>query len=139
MWLNSIFEIKHINPGLKELWIRKVVQWINLKDVLFRFECFVDDNSFCFSLFSLRDVTLDIAEDRNTRQDRANPVEQCVCPVGYRGLSCEDCDTGFTRSGGGLYLGLCEPCQCNGHSNECDPETGVCRVREILFWQFSFT
>ena len=41
----------------------------------------------------------------------------------------QDCNTGYTRSGGGLYLGLCMPCQCNGHSNECDPETGVCRVR----------
>ncbi|CAG7838540.1 unnamed protein product [Allacma fusca] len=27
----------------------------------------------------------------------------------------------------GLYLGLCEPCSCNGHSDECDPKTGVCR------------
>ncbi|XP_052760298.1 basement membrane-specific heparan sulfate proteoglycan core protein-like isoform X2 [Mya arenaria] len=75
----------------------------------------------------LRDVSLDIAEDRSTRQDRAYPVEQCSCPVGYRGLSCEDCDTGYTRSGGGLYLGLCELCSCNGHSSECHPETGVCR------------
>ncbi|XP_064610527.1 LOW QUALITY PROTEIN: basement membrane-specific heparan sulfate proteoglycan core protein-like [Liolophura sinensis] len=76
---------------------------------------------------SIRDVTLDIAENRVTGQDRAFAVEQCVCPRGYRGLSCQDCDTGYTRTGGGLYLGLCEPCQCNGHSNECDPETGVCR------------
>ncbi|XP_060586623.1 basement membrane-specific heparan sulfate proteoglycan core protein-like isoform X4 [Ruditapes philippinarum] len=75
----------------------------------------------------LRDVTLDIAESRQTRQDRAYAVESCQCPVGHRGLSCEDCDTGYTRSGRGLYLGLCEPCRCNGHSNECDPETGVCR------------
>ncbi|KAL3861185.1 hypothetical protein ACJMK2_007245 [Sinanodonta woodiana] len=75
----------------------------------------------------LRDVGLDIAEDRVTGQDRAYPVEQCVCEVGYRGLSCEDCDTGYTRSGAGLYLGLCAPCVCNGHSSECDPETGVCR------------
>ena len=77
----------------------------------------------------IRDVTLDIAESRQTRQDRAYAVESCQCPVGYRGLSCEDCDTGYTRTGGGLYLGLCEPCRCNGHSGECDPESGVCRVR----------
>lgn len=86
-----------------------------------------------FLCFRLRDVTLDIAEDRQTRQDRAYAVEQCVCPVGYRGLSCEDCDTGYTRSGSGLYLGLCVPCNCNGHSSECDPETGVCRVRISYF------
>lgn len=79
-------------------------------------------------IYSLRDVTMDIAEDRPTRQDRAYAVEQCVCPVGHRGLSCEDCDTGYTRSGGGVYLGLCVPCECNGHSSDCNPETGVCRV-----------
>ncbi|GFO45203.1 basement membrane-specific heparan sulfate proteoglycan core protein, partial [Plakobranchus ocellatus] len=72
-------------------------------------------------------VSMDIAESRETGQDRAYAVEQCVCPRGYEGLSCEKCITGYTRTGGGLYLGLCEPCQCNGHSNECDPETGVCR------------
>ncbi|BFZ23346.1 hypothetical protein BsWGS_26385 [Bradybaena similaris] len=72
-------------------------------------------------------LSLDIAESRETGQERANSVEQCSCPRGYKGLSCEDCDTGYTRSGGGLYLGLCEPCQCYGHSSECDPETGVCR------------
>ncbi|WAR15211.1 PGBM-like protein, partial [Mya arenaria] len=82
----------------------------------------------------LRDVSLDIAEDRSTRQDRAYPVEQCSCPVGYRGLSCEDCDTGYTRSGGGLYLGLCELCSCNGHSSECHPETGVCRMCAIGYY-----
>ena len=42
----------------------------------------------------------------------------------------KDCDIGYTRSGGGLYLGLCETCQCNQHSSECDPESGVCRVSQ---------
>ncbi|XP_025082607.1 basement membrane-specific heparan sulfate proteoglycan core protein-like isoform X8 [Pomacea canaliculata] len=76
---------------------------------------------------ALSDVSLDIADDRVASENRAFAVEQCNCPAGYRGLSCEDCDTGYTRSGGGLYLGLCEPCNCNKHSSECDPETGVCR------------
>ena len=34
---------------------------------------------------------MDIAEDRDTRQDRAYAVEQCACPQGYKGLSCEVC------------------------------------------------
>lgn len=38
---------------------------------------------------SIRNVVMDIAEDRSTGQDRASAVEQCVCPRGYRGLSCE--------------------------------------------------
>ncbi|KAK3104524.1 hypothetical protein FSP39_004009 [Pinctada imbricata] len=76
---------------------------------------------------SIRDVIMDIAEDRVTGRDRAYAVEQCQCPRGYKGLSCEDCDIGYKRTQGGLYLGFCERCECNGHSSECDPETGVCR------------
>ncbi|CAH0716594.1 unnamed protein product, partial [Brenthis ino] len=56
----------------------------------------------------------------------AQHVEQCVCPVGYIGTSCEDCAPGYTRSSSGLYLELCGPCECNGHSRMCHPETGVC-------------
>ncbi|KAK4879912.1 hypothetical protein RN001_008058 [Aquatica leii] len=71
-------------------------------------------------------VSMDTASERNTGRERALPVEQCQCPPGYRGLSCEDCDVGYTRATEGIYLGLCELCSCNGHSNECDPETGDC-------------
>ncbi|KAJ8737484.1 hypothetical protein PYW08_000079 [Mythimna loreyi] len=53
-------------------------------------------------------------------------VEQCTCPPGYIGTSCEDCAPGFKRSSSGLYLELCEPCECNGKSSMCNPETGVC-------------
>lgn len=77
---------------------------------------------------ALMSVSLDIAVERNTGRERALSVEQCHCPVGYRGLSCEDCDYGYTRSDAGLYLALCEPCNCHGHSTECDAETGVCSV-----------
>ena len=49
-------------------------------------------------------------------------VEQCDCPVGYSGLSCQQCSPGYMRS----PSGSCEPCQCNGFSETCDPETGNC-------------
>lgn len=73
------------------------------------------------------EVSLDIAVPSNTGQALALSVEQCRCPRGYRGLSCEACERGFTRSASGSFLGLCEPCFCNGHSSDCDPESGVCR------------
>uniref|UniRef100_A0A8C4X261 Heparan sulfate proteoglycan 2 n=1 Tax=Eptatretus burgeri TaxID=7764 RepID=A0A8C4X261_EPTBU len=53
-------------------------------------------------------------------------VEQCQCPHGYTGLSCQDCAPGYTRAGGGLYLELCEMCNCHGHSDSCHSETRAC-------------
>ncbi|XP_064028426.1 basement membrane-specific heparan sulfate proteoglycan core protein isoform X3 [Pogoniulus pusillus] len=76
---------------------------------------------------SLADVSLDVAVPHATGRPPALEVEDCTCPAGYRGASCQDCDTGYTRSTSGLYLGTCEPCQCHGHARECHPETGVCQ------------
>ncbi|KAJ8666823.1 hypothetical protein QAD02_008485, partial [Eretmocerus hayati] len=75
---------------------------------------------------ALSSVSLDIAKEYNTGNQRAIEVEKCSCPVGYQGLSCEDCAVGYTRADEGLYLGICEPCRCNGHSHQCDPENGIC-------------
>ncbi|CAH1240507.1 HSPG2 [Branchiostoma lanceolatum] len=76
---------------------------------------------------SIRDVSMDIAVPQNTGQLLAVEVEECRCPPGYTGLSCQDCAPGFTRNGEGLYLGMCAPCDCNGHASICDPETGACQ------------
>lgn len=77
-------------------------------------------------------MSLDIAEEFNTGKQRAIEVEKCSCPLGYQGLSCEDCAVGYSRAEEGLYLGICEPCKCNGHSHQCDPETGVCEVNNSI-------
>ncbi|XP_046725155.1 basement membrane-specific heparan sulfate proteoglycan core protein isoform X3 [Silurus meridionalis] len=75
---------------------------------------------------SISGVSMEIAVPHYTSLGRALEVEQCRCPPGYQGLSCQDCAQGYTRTGGGLYLGHCELCECNGHSDTCHPETGVC-------------
>ncbi|XP_030109089.1 basement membrane-specific heparan sulfate proteoglycan core protein isoform X1 [Mus musculus] len=72
-------------------------------------------------------ISMDVAVPENTGQDSAREVEQCTCPPGYRGPSCQDCDTGYTRVPSGLYLGTCERCNCHGHSETCEPETGACQ------------
>jgi len=77
----------------------------------------------------IQSVTLEITDSFNTGKNRAVEVEECLCPEGYKGLSCEDCAVGYTRNGQGLYLEICEPCTCNGHSNHCDPDSGICVVR----------
>ena len=113
------------------------------KDFLFAF------SSFC----SIRDVFMSTAVDQNTGQPKASSVERCSCPEGYKGLSCErcqstkayyvtyvvdssfyealspsSCEPGYTRSSAeGLYLGVCRPCNCYGMASACDVETGVCQ------------
>ncbi|CAI5441954.1 unnamed protein product [Caenorhabditis angaria] len=74
---------------------------------------------------SLISVNFEFAEPHG-RGITAAEVEQCMCPPGYVGTSCEDCAPGYSRTGGGLYLGLCEKCECNGHASQCDKEYGYC-------------
>ncbi|XP_061192514.1 laminin subunit alpha-like [Saccostrea echinata] len=57
----------------------------------------------------------------------ARSVEQCQCPMGYVGSSCQDCAPGYYRSSKTPYLGVCIPCNCHGHSDTCDKETGECQ------------
>uniref|UniRef100_A0A670K1V2 Heparan sulfate proteoglycan 2 n=1 Tax=Podarcis muralis TaxID=64176 RepID=A0A670K1V2_PODMU len=71
-------------------------------------------------------VSMETAVPTYTSLPRALEVEECRCPPGYQGLSCQDCAAGYTRTGGGLYLGHCALCECNGHSDSCHPETGAC-------------
>ncbi|XP_038866751.1 basement membrane-specific heparan sulfate proteoglycan core protein-like [Salvelinus namaycush] len=75
---------------------------------------------------SLSDIRMDIAVPHSTGNERALEVEECACPQGYNGPSCQECDMGYTRTGSGLYLGTCERCDCNGHASGCDLETGLC-------------
>lgn len=39
------------------------------------------------------------------------------------------CSAGFERVPGGLYLGTCAGCNCNGHATACDPISGQCLVK----------
>ncbi|XP_046433556.1 laminin subunit alpha [Neodiprion fabricii] len=73
-------------------------------------------------------VTLDDATETYSSSSSviASSVEQCHCPPNYKGLSCEECATGYYRVSSGPHGGYCVPCQCNDHSNTCDVNTGRC-------------
>ncbi|XP_077565304.1 basement membrane-specific heparan sulfate proteoglycan core protein isoform X7 [Stigmatopora nigra] len=93
----------------------------DLDDILIRASYYTEMRSS-----SISDISMEVAVPNYSGLAQALEVEQCRCPPGYQGLSCQDCAPGYTRTGGGLYLGHCELCECNGHSDSCLPETGVC-------------
>ncbi|CAD5212708.1 unnamed protein product [Bursaphelenchus okinawaensis] len=92
----------------------------DVDDVLVKSTCVQDTtNSELYS------VKLDYAEPYGSGAN-AVEVEQCQCPIGYVGPSCEDCAPGYSRVQGGPYLGLCQKCDCNGHASQCDSQYGTC-------------
>ncbi|XP_060809379.1 laminin subunit alpha [Amyelois transitella] len=74
----------------------------------------------------LLDVAVPVEYDEYDQSKQATSVEQCQCPPAYRGMSCEQCAAGYYRLSSGPHAGRCVPCQCNGHSRECDVNTGIC-------------
>ncbi|XP_053250423.1 laminin subunit alpha-5 isoform X2 [Podarcis raffonei] len=77
------------------------------------------------SSVSLHRVTLEKAIETG-RGLQASNVELCMCPANYRGDSCQECAPGYYRDTKGLFLGKCVPCNCNGHSDQCLPGSGIC-------------
>uniref|UniRef100_A0A8B9QCV0 Laminin subunit alpha 2 n=1 Tax=Apteryx owenii TaxID=8824 RepID=A0A8B9QCV0_APTOW len=84
----------------------------------------------------ISEISMEVAEDSSVSgiSPQAYLIEKCDCPLGYSGLSCESCSSGFYRlpsSPAGRTpaqsLGTCVVCQCHGHSNMCDPETSICQ------------
>ncbi|CAG09219.1 unnamed protein product, partial [Tetraodon nigroviridis] len=90
----------------------------------------------------ISEISLTVAEEGRPSRDseRAHQVEECDCPIGYSGLSCEECAAGFYRLRAGWLasappsrlptaagMGGCVQCQCSGHSSTCDPETSICQ------------
>ncbi|XP_055381870.1 laminin subunit alpha-1 [Condylostylus longicornis] len=59
-------------------------------------------------------------------------IENCVCPPGYRGLSCESCDFGYMKgyesSSPQDYIEKCIECPCNGHAETCNIINGTCGI-----------
>ncbi|XP_036901675.1 laminin subunit alpha-2 isoform X3 [Sturnira hondurensis] len=85
---------------------------------------------------SISEISMEVAEQGRVTAvtPLARLIENCDCPPGYSGLSCETCMPGFYRlrpgpgdRTPGPTLGTCVPCQCNGHSSLCDPETSICQ------------
>lgn len=97
----------------------------DLKSILVR-TSYHTDQAECF----LQSVILQIGGNEIEFPDVVSLVEECDCPEGYTGLSCESCAFGFVKifvnSSSHELIGKCVPCNCNGHAETCDLETGKC-------------
>ncbi|XP_062847310.1 laminin subunit alpha-1 [Trichomycterus rosablanca] len=82
-------------------------------------------NTSVEGVLRLSSVHMAVADPTSTSSVLAPDVEQCECPWGYSGTSCETCISGFYRVGGILFGGNCLQCECNDHASECDIN-GVC-------------
>ncbi|KAG7156955.1 Basement membrane-specific heparan sulfate proteoglycan core protein-like 4, partial [Homarus americanus] len=74
---------------------------------------------------TLSDVQLDTAVIPGSEQGRAVLVEECNCPQGYMGLSCQDCAPNYRRVQVGPWLGECvQDIEC-GPQEYGDPVKGI--------------
>ncbi|KAH7673082.1 LAM-2 protein [Aphelenchoides avenae] len=75
------------------------------------------------SNFLLGSADLTPPEDETPK--KAEWVETCECTEGFVGQFCESCAPGYKRAikfGGPLTK--CVKCECHGHSESCDAESG---------------
>uniref|UniRef100_A0A914Z8T6 Laminin EGF-like domain-containing protein n=1 Tax=Panagrolaimus superbus TaxID=310955 RepID=A0A914Z8T6_9BILA len=75
----------------------------------------------------LSEISLSTASSSLYSSIPADWVEQCDCPEGHVGQFCESCAPGYRRAvkiGGPLTK--CIKCDCHGHSDSCDAESGAC-------------
>ena len=52
---------------------------------------------FYQSLPRLHTAAMEFGSQRSSNLLKTKAVEQCFCPTGYEGLSCESCSYGYTR------------------------------------------
>lgn len=65
----------------------------------------------------------------NGRGRYVDGIENCSCPAGYTGMSCETCDYGYVKQIDPFSSNVaCKKCNCHNHSPACDQTTNNCSV-----------
>lgn len=81
----------------------------------------------------IRDISFQTAirrDEINTTSDvtlivSPFPVEDCTCPAGFAGQSCQECSRGHARPSADP-ADVCVRCNCNNLTLDCDTNTGIC-------------
>ena len=66
---------------------------------------------------------------RGNSGESATWIERCNCPPGYQGQFCQYCVPGYHHENNQGPFDRCIPCQCNGHADTCDVESGKCECQ----------
>jgi len=106
------------NPATREDFL-KVLS--NIETILVRATVARDMNEA-----SIQKVALDIAVPQMTGGPPTSGAEECRCPAGYKGYSCEECATGYFRDSNDRSegpLGKCVKCPCNDNEQSCSRES----------------
>lgn len=130
--IQLVANLSEINDGVFLVQFHETAGWINsnsstppseldLQLVLSSLTSLSLSVNFNTDVFLSR-ISLETAVRISDPDTQVSWVEECECPLGYSGLSCEDCARGYTRTS----QNTCELCECNGFSADCHPESGVC-------------
>lgn len=94
---------------------------------------------YVYIRFSLQSAVLSTGEVSSDGENN-NLVENCECPQGYTGLSCENCAWGYVKliKNGSDYQDhhVCVKCDCNGHASTCDLVLGECTVSIFILYSY---
>lgn len=84
-------------------------------------------HSYSMAYTAISSVAMTIAVREDTGRSEAVEVEECRCPEGHTGYSCEDCAPGYYKERT-VGAGVCRKCPCSDNEESCVQQLSDNRV-----------